>query len=132
MATQKFFGGGESFASPGSSYLCRTHSQEAVVKRQIVIYKAKPEHAVENERLLKAVFAELQAKRPDGVRYVAAKLADDTYVHIVFTDTPEGEPGPLSRLDAFRAYQAEVRSRLQAPPTAGDATIIGDYRMLSE
>jgi hypothetical protein len=102
------------------------------VKRQIVIYKAKPEHAVENERLLKAVFAELQAKRPDGVRYVAAKLADDTYVHIVFTDTPEGEPGPLSRLDAFRAYQAEVRSRLQAPPTAGDATIIGDYRMLSE
>ena len=101
------------------------------MKRQIVIYKAKPEHDAENERLLKALFAELQAKQPDGVRYVAAKLADDTYVHIVFTDTQEGEPGPLSKLDAFRAYQAEVRSRLQAPPNAGDATIIGDYRMLS-
>jgi len=66
------------------------------------------------------------------VRYVAAKLGDDTYVHIVFTDTPEGEPGPLSKLDAFRAYQAEVRSRLQAPPATGEATIIGDYRMLRE
>ena len=102
------------------------------MKRQIVIYKAKPEHNAENERLLKAVFAELHAKQPKGVRYVAAKLADDTYVHFVFTDTPEGEPGPLSKLDAFRAYQAEVRSRLQAPPTTGEATIIGDYRMLSE
>ncbi len=45
------------------------------MKRQIVIYKAKPEHNAENERLLKAVFAELQAKQPKGVRYVAAKLA---------------------------------------------------------
>lgn len=102
------------------------------MKRQIVVYKAKPEHNAENERLLKAVFAELQAKQPTGVRYMAAKLPDDTYVHLVFTDTPEGEPFPLSQLDAFRAYQAEVRSRLQAPPTTGEATIIGDYRMLSE
>lgn len=102
------------------------------MKRQIVIYKAKSEHNAENERLLKAVFEELHAKQPKGVRYVAARLADDTYVHIVFTDTPEGEAGPLSKLDAFRAYQAEVRNRLQAPPTTGEATIIGDYRMLSE
>jgi phosphoglycolate phosphatase-like HAD superfamily hydrolase len=102
------------------------------MKRQIVIYKAKPEHNAENERLLKAVFAELRAKQPKDVRYVAARLSDDTYVHIVFTDTPEGEPNPLSKLDAFRAYQAEVRSRLQAPPTTGEATIIGDYRMLGE
>jgi hypothetical protein len=102
------------------------------MKRQIVIYKAKPEHHAENERLLKGVFAELQAKQPKDVRYLAARLGEDTYVHIVFTDTPEGEPGPLSKLDAFRAYQAEVRSRLQAPPATGEATIVGDYRMLSE
>jgi hypothetical protein len=102
------------------------------MKRQIVIYKAKPEHNAENERLLRAVFAELRAKQPQDVRYVAARLDDDTYVHLVFTETPEGEPGPLSKLDAFRAYQAEVRSRLQAPPAAGEATIIGDYRMLGE
>jgi hypothetical protein len=102
------------------------------MKRQIVIYKTKPDQNTENERLLKAVFAELHAKQPEGVRYVAAKLADDTYVHFVFTDVAEGEPFPLSKLDAFRAYQAEVRSRLQAPPATGEATIIGDYRMLDE
>jgi len=102
------------------------------MKRQIVIYKAKPEHNAENERLLKDVFEELHAKQSPDVRYVTVRLGDDTYVHIVFTDTPEGEPGPLSKLGAFRAYQAEVRSRLQAPPSTGEATIIGDYRMLSE
>jgi hypothetical protein len=102
------------------------------VKRQIVIYKTKPEYNAENERLLKGVFAELEEKQPKFARYMAAKLSDDTYVHIVFTDTPEGEPGPLSKLDAFRAYQAEVRTRLQAPPVTGEATIIGDYRMLDE
>jgi len=102
------------------------------MKRQIVIYKAKPEHITENERLLKAVFGELQAKQPKDIRYVLARLGADTYVHVVFTDTPEGEPGPLAKLDAFKTYQAEVRSRLEAPPTTGEATIIGDYRMLSE
>jgi hypothetical protein len=102
------------------------------MKQQMVVYKTKPEHNAENEHLLEAVFAELQAKKPEGVRYVAAKLPDDTYVHLVFTDTPDGAPSPLSQLDAFRAYQADVRTRLQAPPTTGDATIIGDYRMLSE
>ena len=102
------------------------------MRRQIVIYKVKPEHKAENERLLKAVFAELHTKQPPDVRYVLACLGEDTYVHIVFSDTPEGEPGPLSKLDAFRAYQAEVRSRLQAPPATGEATIIGDYRMLGE
>jgi hypothetical protein len=102
------------------------------MKRQIVVYKAKPEHNAENERLLKGLFAELQTQQPAGLRYIAAKLPDDTYIHVVFTDTPEGEPGPLSKLDAFRAYQADVRSRLQAPPVTGEATIIGDYRMLDE
>jgi hypothetical protein len=34
-------------------------AKEAPMKRQIVIYKAKPEHNAENERLLKGVFAEL-------------------------------------------------------------------------
>ncbi|HXR87975.1 MAG TPA: hypothetical protein VN728_13425 [Stellaceae bacterium] len=102
------------------------------MKQQIVIYKAKREHNAENDRLLKDVFAELQERQPKDVRYVAARLGEDTYIHIVFTDTPEGEPGSLSKLEAFRVYQAEVRSRLQAPPVIGEATIIGDYRMLSE
>src|SRR6185503_16985926 len=62
---------------------------EAAMKRQIVIYKTKPEHNAENERLLKAVFAELHAKQPKDVRYVLARLGEDTYVHLVFTDTPE-------------------------------------------
>ncbi len=102
------------------------------MRRQIVIYKTKSGQDAENQRLLNAVFEELRAKEPKDVRYLAFHLSDETYVHIVFTDTPASEPGPLSKLDAFRAYQADVRGRLQAPPMTGEATIIGDYRMLSE
>jgi hypothetical protein len=102
------------------------------VKQQIVVYKAKPQCNAENERLLKGVFAELQAKQPRDVRYVAARLGEDIYIHIVFADTGDGEAGPLAKLDAFRIYQAEVRNRLEGPPTIGEATIIGNYRMLNE
>jgi hypothetical protein len=53
-------------------------AKEAAMKRQIVVYKAKPEHNAENERLLKGLFAELQTQQPAGLRYMAAKLPDDT------------------------------------------------------
>ncbi len=42
-----------------------------LMKRTLVRYKAKPEMAHENERLITDVFRELQAKAPDGVRYTA-------------------------------------------------------------
>lgn len=37
------------------------------MKRHLIRYKTKPEKADENERLIKAVFQELQDKSPDGV-----------------------------------------------------------------
>jgi hypothetical protein len=46
------------------------------MKRTLVRYKAKPEMAHENERLITDVFRELQAKAPDGVRYAALRLDD--------------------------------------------------------
>ena len=39
-----------------------------IMKRTVVRYKAKPEMAQENQRLIENVFAELHAKSPDGVR----------------------------------------------------------------
>ena len=51
------------------------------MKRTIVRYKTKPETAQENERLIQQVFQELQAKSPEGVRYLALKLGDGTFIH---------------------------------------------------
>ena len=53
------------------------------MKRTLVRYRTKPEQAQENERLIGKVFQELQAKSPEGVRYLALKLDDGTFVHFV-------------------------------------------------
>ena len=37
----------------------------------------------------------------------------------------------LRGLDAFRAFQAGVPERAEAPPSSPRATLIGDYRALS-
>jgi hypothetical protein len=47
-----------------------------LMKRTLVRYKAKPEMAHENERLITDVFRELQAKAPDGVRYATLRPDD--------------------------------------------------------
>jgi hypothetical protein len=97
------------------------------VKRMIVRYKTKPDQADENARLIAAVFQELHAAAPDGVRYLALRLADGSFVH--FVSIEDGAP-PLAGLPAFRVFQGGVKDRCIEPPLALDATIVGDYRML--
>ena len=97
------------------------------MKRTVIRYRTKPERADENARLVAAVFQELTAQAPDGVRYMALRLADDTFVHIV-----ESEDGPskLPQLAAFRAFQADIAERCLEPPRALEATVVGAWRML--
>src|SRR5262245_24010471 len=47
-----------------------------LMKRTLVRYKAKPDAAQENQRLIEQVFEELRTKAPQGVRYLALKLPD--------------------------------------------------------
>lgn len=102
------------------------------MRRQIVIYKAKPETADDNQRLIEKVFEELRAKQPADMRYLSARLSDDTFVHIAISDDAGGGPPPFAKLESFQAYLAGVRDRMTAPPLQSEAMIIGDYRMLSE
>jgi len=100
-----------------------------LVKRTLVRYKTKPEKAQENERLIEQVFQELRAKSPEGVRYLALKLDDGSFVHFVETDDGAN---PIPALEAFRSFQSGIKERCVEPPQAGDATVVGNYRMLSE
>jgi hypothetical protein len=100
-------------------------------KRTVIRYKAKVEKAPENEMAIKAVFAELAAKTPDGVRYLVLRLADNTFIHVVSVETADGS-NPVTALPAFKAFQAGVRERAAVPPESSDATIVGNYRMLGE
>ena len=98
------------------------------MKRTLIRYKAKPERAEENERLIANVFQELQAKSPAGVRYMALKLGDGTFVH--FVETEDGA-SPLQELAAFRVFQSGVKERCAEMPQVSEATIVGNYRMIS-
>src|SRR6476660_6659802 len=103
---------------------------EHAMKRTVVRYRTKPETAQENERLIQAVFQELRAKSPDGVRYLALRLSDGSFIHFSTVDSDGANPIP--QLEAFRSFQAGVKERCSESPQVSDATIVGNYRMLGE
>jgi hypothetical protein len=95
----------------------------------LVRYRLKPNRIDENTRFVEGLFAELRAKAPQDVRYLALQVEDGTVVHLAFFD--EGAT-PISGLDAFTAYHARLAERCAEPPNPGDVTIVGNYRMLPE
>jgi hypothetical protein len=95
--------------------------------RRLIRYQARPEQAAENQRLIENVFAELRDRRPEGVRYMVLRLADDSFVHIVET---EREENPLLALPAFKAFSTTARERQLEAPVVNEAMLVGDYCML--
>ena len=75
------------------------------------------------------MFEEFKAKSPDGVRYMVLQLDDGTFVHFAMAES-RGGPHPITSLEAFRAFQSGIKERCMEPPQSGDATIVGNYRML--
>ena len=101
------------------------------MRRTLIRYKAKPEAADKNAELVAAVFAELKAAKPDGVRYLTLRLEDDSFVHLVETTADDGSSA-LPKLAAFQAFQSGIRDRCAEPPVPRGATVVGNYRMLNE
>jgi hypothetical protein len=101
------------------------------MRRTVIRYKAKPEAAERNVELVKAVFAELQASQPEGVRYLTLRLEDDSFVHIVETAAEDGSSA-IPKLKAFQEFQDGIRDRCLEPPAPRNATIVGNYRMLNQ
>lgn len=99
------------------------------MKRTLIRYKTRPEMAEQNQRLIEDVFAELQANAPEGIRYMALRLGDGSFVH--FVESGEGD-NTLPAMDAFRRFQSGIRERCVEPPQPNQAVIVGNYRMLGE
>jgi len=83
-----------------------------------------------NAELVAAVFAELKAAQPQGLRYMSLRLEDDTFIHVV--ETADDGSSPLPKLPAFAAFQDGIRERCAEPPMRKGATVVGNYRMLGE
>ncbi len=95
----------------------------------IVRYRTKADQADENQALIEAVFAELEADQPDGLAYASFRLADGvSFVHVASVDTDDAR-NPLDDTAAFARFVQGVGDRCEEGPAASPATVVGAYRM---
>ena len=92
----------------------------------MVRYKVRPDRADDNETLVRAVYEQLARERPEGLHYATFRLPDGvSFMHVVFeTDQPGGI---LGKIDAFRAFTAEIEGRCEEPPVVTELTLVGSY-----
>jgi hypothetical protein len=95
--------------------------------RQVMVrYKVKPEHAAENEELVRAVYAELKDSAPADLRYATFQLEDGvSFVHVAITEDGQN---PLTEVAAFREFQKQIGERCEEQPVVSELREIGSYR----
>lgn len=95
----------------------------------VVKYKVSEGRGDENQALVEAVFAELAASGPGGLRYGTIRLEDGvTFIHVADV---EGD-NPLAGTAAFAAFQADLLERCDEPPAPIGGTIIGNYGLYTD
>jgi hypothetical protein len=98
------------------------------MSKVMVRYEVKPERARENERLIRAVYAELDQTIPAGLHYATFKLDDGvSFVHLASNESEDGQ-SPLRGVKAFREFQKDVAERCAEPPLATELHEIGSFR----
>ena len=97
---------------------------------KVLRYRTKPEHADENERLIRGVFAELAELDPgSGFHYAAFRLDDGvSFLHVAVLD---GEENPLASSPAFAAFQSGIGERCAEGPVPADASMVGSYGLMA-
>jgi hypothetical protein len=91
----------------------------------VVRYTTHPGSADENEKLIKAVFAQLAEQMPEGLRYVAIRLDDKvSFMHVALL---EDENNPLAALPAFGQFVSAISARCTDGPAPVNGTVIGAY-----
>jgi hypothetical protein len=95
--------------------------------RQVMVrYTVKPDRAAENEELIRAVYDELAATAPTGLRYATYRLDDGvSFVHVA---SAEDDDNALAESAAFARFQAGVRDRCDVQPVVTELHEVGAYR----
>lgn len=97
------------------------------MRRVMVRYTVKPEHAEANAQLVREVYEELGRMQPDGFRYGTFTLDDGvTFVHLA---SQEGDHNPLSEVAAFQRFQAGLSERCAEPPVLTQLHEVGSFRL---
>ena len=82
----------------------------------MVRYTAKPAAADENERLSRAVFAELRQTQPSGVAYTLCR-AGDAFTHVFITFVDDSSDA-VTDLPSFKAFEHNAVEGWLSPPAA--------------
>jgi len=91
----------------------------------VVRYTTRPESAEENEKLIRAVFAQLAEQMPGGLRYVAIRLDDGvSFLHVAVL---EDDDNPLTALPAFGEFVSAISERCTHGPAPVNGTVVGAY-----
>ena len=91
----------------------------------VVRYITRPDAADENEKLIKAVFAQLAKQQPEGLSYVAIRLDDGvSFLHVA---VHEADYNPLTALAAFGEFTSSIKDRCTDGPAPASGTVVGSY-----
>jgi hypothetical protein len=90
----------------------------------VVRYRTRPDTADDNERLIDALFQELTAVRPGGIRYAAFRVDETTFVHVAVFDS---DANPLEALPAFQTFTSGITDRCEEPPAPAAGRLVGSY-----
>ena len=90
----------------------------------VVRYRTRPDTADDNEQLIKAVFEELAAVRPGGIRYFTVRVDETTFVHLAVFDS---DANPLDDLPTFQTFTSGIRDRCEEPPAPTTGRLVGSY-----
>src|SRR6476660_8117390 len=98
--------------------------RERPMRTIVVRYQVKPERADENQRLIEAVFAELNEREPKGFTYNVLRLDDGVnFIHVV-TEHDVDNGDSLQSMTAFQTFVADDDDRCDIPPAATGAAVV--------
>ena len=85
------------------------------------------EAADENEKRVRAVFAELDVTKPDNVSYIVLRLADGSFVRVSFHNHGDDDVNPITSTNAFAHFQHEHEARRTGGVDQQTANLVGAY-----
>jgi len=89
-------------------------------------YTLKPDCIEENERLVRAVFAELHRLKPTGLRYACLREKDAAgFLHLVSLGS--GAAMRMNDVAAFRMFAASIDERCVVLPSRAELQLIDAY-----
>ena len=102
------------------------------MKQTLIRYKTKPGMGDKNAELIAAVFDELKAANPEGLRYLSLRLEDDSFVHIrrERDGRRQQRVAETGRLQGVPERDPGALRRAAGAPRGG--SVVGNYRMLDE